>query len=115
MTTKKNPASEELEDVKTTSEVVKEVAAESADETEFPKFTVEVNGEGIEVEDRFREGATPAALMMASKYPEKYALAAIEALLGQDQVEKLILAGATSEELGDAITAWAEHRGIEKK
>ena len=85
---------------------------------EFPTFSVEVNGEKVELEDRYRQDKIPAALAMIGKrgitdqQRGDYMFVAADQILGEDQVFDLVNAGADVEELGSVINEWHKARGL---
>ena len=86
--------------------------------TKFPLFSVEVNGEKVELEDRYRQDKIPAALAMIGKrgitdqQRGEYLFVAADQILGEDQVFDLVNAGADVEELGSVINEWRKARGL---
>lgn len=119
MTTKKKttkPAEPEIvEDVVVDepTPIEAEVQAETEDEAKPKTFTVEINGEEVELVDRWERDNPPGALAMISKpqHAEKYMVPLLEQLVGEDQLMDLLAVGADAEELGKVVGAWAEARG----
>lgn len=78
-------------------------------------FTVEIAGEEIELEDRYRKDKAPGAMMMIGheSYAAKYLPGLLETLIGEDQTMMVLFEkGASIEEMGNITQAWAEGRGL---
>lgn len=112
MTTKKT------QDTSPAENEVKKESAGNDDQQKFPKFTVDVNGERMELEDRYRQDKIPAALAMIGKrgitdqQRGEYLFVAADQILGEDQIFELVSAGADVEELGSVINEWRKARGL---
>ena len=114
MTAKKTQSTSPAEE-----EVKKETAGtDDQQKKEFPRFTVEIDGESMELEDRYRQDKIPAALAMIGKrgitdqQRGEYLFVAADQILGEDQVFELVAAGADVEELGSVINEWRKARGL---
>lgn len=93
----------------------RETETENDNEKEPLIFTIEVNGEEIELEDRWDREQPPGALMfmggsetMGMKYVGKLA----EQIIGEDQVMKILDAGGDATEMSETIHAWRKARGL---
>ena len=98
-------------------EVAAEAEAEDGAEKEFPKFTIQLNGEDIEVEDRWdRPGKIPPISVMGSsdEMAAKMSTPIIINLIGEDQLYNLITLGLAQDEFVMVIRAWMESRGLGK-
>ena len=114
MTAKKtqgtSPAEEEVKN--------ETVGTDDQQNNEFPRFTVEIDGESMELEDRYRQDKIPAALAMIGKrgitdqQRGEYLFVAADQILGEDQVFALVAAGADVEELGSVVNEWRKARGL---
>ncbi|BAF54879.1 hypothetical protein [Corynebacterium glutamicum] len=101
------------------SALEQEVAAETegAGEKETPTFTIQLNGEDIEVEDRWdRPGKIPPISVMFSsdEMAAKMSTPIIVQLIGEDQLYNLIMLGLTQDEFVLVARAWMESRGLGK-
>lgn len=101
------------------SAIEQEVAAETEDngEKETPTFTIQLNGEDIEVEDRWdRPGKIPPISVMFSsdEMAAKMSTPIIVQLIGEDQLYNLIMLGLTQDEFVLVARAWMESRGLGK-
>lgn len=101
------------------SSIEQEVAAETEDdgEKETPTFTIQLNGEDIEVEDRWdRPGKIPPISVMFSsdEMAAKMSTPIIVQLIGEDQLYNLIMLGLTQDEFVLVARAWMESRGLGK-
>ena len=122
MATKKNAdatkvvelTDDELRALEKSSPVENEVINEQGEPDGFPIFTVTINGEEIELEDRFRGDKKPAALMMIGlpQYAQKYLPGLLEQIIGQEQIITILDAGADVDEMGSVVQSWAEARGV---
>lgn len=91
-----------------------EIQAEETGAVGPRTFTVEIDGEEIELEDKWERDNPPGSLAMISKpqYAEKYMVSLLEQLVGEDQLMYLFSVGADVEELGKVVAAWSEERGV---
>lgn len=104
------------------SAIEQEVAAETEDEDdggekETPTFTIQLNGEDIEVEDRWdRPGKIPPISVMFSsdEMAAKMSTPIIVQLIGEDQLYNLITLGLAQDEFALIARAWMESRGLGK-
>lgn len=101
------------------SAIEQEVAAETEDDGEkgTPTFTIQLNGEDIEVEDRWdRPGKIPPISVMFSsdEMAAKMSTPIIVQLIGEDQLYNLIMLGLTQDEFVLVARAWMESRGLGK-
>lgn len=101
------------------SAIEQEVAAETEGngEKETPTFTIQLNGEDIEVEDRWdRPGKIPPISVMFSsdEMAAKMSTPIIVQLIGEDQLYNLIMLGLTQDEFVLVARAWMESRGLGK-
>lgn len=116
MTTRKKKTDDTIDPKDATgaqAEVIEETTTDTNDETvEYPTFTIEVNGEDIEIEDRWTREAAPAGMMFVfhERYAQKYIPSVLEQLIGEDQVFKLMELGLSVDEFRDVFTAWGERR-----
>ena len=95
------------------AEVIEETTTDETDEVvEYPTFTIEVNGEDIEIEDRWTREAAPGGMMFVfhERYAQKYIPSVLEQLIGEDQVFKLMDLGLSVDEFREVFTAWGERR-----
>lgn len=95
------------------AEALEETATDTPDENiEYPTFTIDVDGEEIEIEDRWTREAAPAGMMFVfhERYAQKYIPSVLEAIIGEDQVFKLIDLGLSVEEFRQVFEAWGERR-----
>lgn len=83
-------------------------------EAAFPTFTVTINGEEFEIEDRFRGNRMPGAFMMLGhpKSAQRYSSMVLEQIIGEDQIVELLEEGIDVDELSAVIVAWADSRGL---
>ena len=95
------------------AEVIEETTTDETDEVvEYPTFTITVNGEEVEVEDRWTREAAPGGMMFVfhERYAQKYIPSVLEQLIGEDQVFKLMDRGLSVDEFREVFTAWGERR-----
>ncbi|OFP19933.1 hypothetical protein HMPREF2996_00210 [Corynebacterium sp. HMSC066C02] len=94
------------------AEVIEETTTDTNDEVEYPTFTINVNGEDIEIEDRWTREAAPGGMMFVfhERYAQKYIPSVLEQLIGEDQVFKLMELGLSVDEFREVFTAWGERR-----
>ena len=95
------------------AEVIEETTTDTKDEVvEYPTFAIEVNGEEIEIEDRWTREAAPGGMMFVfhERYAQKYIPSVLEQLIGEDQVFKLMELGLSVDEFREVFTAWGERR-----
>ena len=95
------------------AEALEETTTGTKDEVvEYPTFTIKVNGEDIEIEDRWTREAAPGGMMFVfhERYAQKYIPSVLEQLIGEDQVFKLMELGLSVDEFREVFTAWGERR-----
>lgn len=94
------------------AEVIEETTDANDEVVEYPTFTIEVNGEDIEIEDRWTREAAPGGMMFVfhERYAQKYIPSVLEQLIGEDQVFKLMDLGLSVDEFREVFTAWGERR-----
>lgn len=95
------------------AEALEETTTDTNDEVvEYPTFTIEVNGEDTEIEDRWTREAAPAGMMFVfhERYAQKYIPSVLEQLIGEDQVFKLMELGLSVDEFRQVFEAWGERR-----
>ncbi|OFK27236.1 hypothetical protein HMPREF2822_12400 [Corynebacterium sp. HMSC062E11] len=115
MTTRKKKTDDAIDPKDATgaqAEVIEETTGEADEVVEYPTFTIEVNGEDIEIEDRWTREAAPAGMMFVfhERYAQKYIPSVLEQLIGEDQVFKLMDLGLSVDEFRDVFSAWGERR-----
>lgn len=91
-----------------------EVDEEGEDTPPRRMFTIEVNGETVELEDRWDRDGIPGGMMLINKpeYSQKYGPIVMEQLIGEDQLMVLLEGGISTTELAGVITAWGKARGV---
>lgn len=113
MTTRKKTTTTDV-DPKDVTGAQADVAAETKgdDPVEFPTFTIEVNGQEVELEDRWTQQASPAGMMFVfhERYAQKYIPGVLEQIIGEDQVFTLIESGLAVDDLQKVFEAWGERR-----
>ena len=113
MTTRKKTTAPDV-DPKDVTGAQADVAAENGagEPVEFPTFTVEVNGQDVELEDRWTQQASPAGMMFVfhERYAQKYIPGVLEQIIGEDQVFTLIESGLAVDDLQKVFEAWGERR-----
>lgn len=107
----------EHDDTDTTPEesaAAAEVDEEGEDTPPRRTFTIEVNGETVELEDRWDRDGIPGAMMLLNKpeYSQKYGPIVMEQLIGEDQLMVLLEGGISTRELAGIIPAWGKARGV---
>lgn len=103
-----------LEEEKTAAEAEVDAEDQEDGEKKYPTFTVEINGEDIILEDRWERDKPPGAMMFmgSDHYAEKYVPGLVDQLIGEDQIVKLLSAGADAREIALVTRAWAAERGL---
>lgn len=78
----------------------------------YPTFTIEVNGQDIELEDRWESTAAPAGMMFVfhERYAQKYMPGVLEAIIGDDQMIYLMEQNLSVDDLQKVFEAWGERR-----
>lgn len=114
MTTRNKKSTTTDVDPKDVTGAQADVAAETkGDEpVEFPTFTIEVNGQDVELEDRWESSASPVGMMFVfhERYAQKYIPGVLEQIIGEDQVFTLIESGLAVDDLQKVFEAWGERR-----
>lgn len=103
-----------LEEEKTAAEAEVDAEDQEDGEKKYPTFTVDINGVEITLEDRWHRDQPPGAMMFmgSDHYAEKYVPGLVDQLIGEDQIGKLLDAGADAYEIAGVTRAWAEARGL---
>lgn len=113
MTTRNKKSTTDV-DPKDASGAQADVAAENGavEPVEFPTFTIEVNGQEVELEDRWESSASPVGMMFVfhERYAQKYIPGVLEQIIGEDQVFTLIESGLAVDDLQKVFEAWGERR-----
>lgn len=113
MTTRKKTTAPDV-DPKDVTGAQADVAAENGagEPVEFPTFTVEVNGQDVELEDRWTQQASPAGMMFVfhERYAQKYMPGVLEQIIGEDQMILLMERGLSVDDLQKVFEAWGERR-----
>lgn len=113
MTTKKKDLEVDAPEV-VESDIAAEVENESA-EAERRTFTIEVNGEDVELVDMWdRPGLVPpvSVLMANPDLAVRMASPIIKNLIGEDQMVDLLMMGATQNEVFSVVPAWLEMHNL---
>ena len=94
------------------AEVIEETKDETSETVEYPTFTITIDGEEVEVEDRWTRDAAPAGMMFVfhERYAQKYIPSVLEAIIGEDQLFNLMEAGLSADEFEQIFKAWGKRR-----
>lgn len=115
MTTRKKTTTNDAVDKKDADGAQAEAINETTPDNgaaEYPTFTIEINGQELELEDRWTNDAAPAGMMFVfhEHYAQKYIPGVLEQIIGEDQVISLIEAGLAMDDLQKVFLAWGERR-----